>query len=270
MITHVAFIVAVTAIIVLAWRNLRENFEIRVPSGASTIHFMTATETAQFLEQDRDAYVHNLSPTDLYARDVTSPTEYISNIKKVATSFDSMQQKRYKKACKAADDYIMSLKGKVDLPVDDIVAIPWILAYTVRAEYEDGLPHTRANIIFVSSDVDETHEPLVRTLVHEKIHIYQRMYPERMTQWLEAHGYDRWKQRMGEPRIRANPDLDPWIYIDPSTDKPMAAYYNSDKPMGIMDVYLTDMTFEHPYERMAYELSRMMPIASSMSANSFP
>ena len=43
-------------------------------------------------------------------------------------------------------------------------------------EYENGLPHTRSNIIFLSDKmIPETETPdFINTLIHEKIHVYQR------------------------------------------------------------------------------------------------
>ena len=114
-----------------------------------------------------------------------------------------------------------------------IASIPWVFALTKENEYEDGLPHTRTNIIFLSTNVDQTPLKLVSILIHEKIHIYQRLYPEETMNFLAVHGYYRWKQRFGVPRIRSNPDLDPWIYFNPVSKQPMIAYYTSDTPNNI-------------------------------------
>jgi hypothetical protein len=97
----------------------------------------------------------------------------------------------------------------------------------------------------------------VRTLIHEKVHLYQRLYPEEITQILERRKFRRWKQRLGEPRVRANPDVDPWIYINPENNEPMVALYASDQPADISDIYLQDGAFEHPYEYLAYEIASL-------------
>jgi hypothetical protein len=79
---------------------------------------------------------------------------------------------------------------------------------------------------------------------------------------MASRGFKRWKTRVSEPLSRANPDLDPWIYIDPRTEKPMIAVYNSKNPNSISDVKLTDFAFEHPYELMAYEIAEKLPHGS--------
>ena len=255
MLRHIAFAVAVVIVAVLGWKYLYEEFQTQAPP--KTVTFMTSYDTAKFLREDPDYFVHNLSPTDLYARNAITHEEYLHRISAASLDFEPDQMQRFSKACQAADEFFLGQTKQDMFHPEDMAKIPWVLAMTEGQKYEEGLPHTRANIIFVASDIDETHDALTRTMIHEKMHIYQRMYPERMTQWMEKHGYGRWKQRLGEPRIRANPDLDPWIYIDPQTRQPMAAYYVSDKPSSIRNVYLSDVGFEHPYERMAYMVASL-------------
>lgn len=221
------------------------------------ITFLDASETADFIRRDPDAYIKNLSPTDLYARKVGSPEEYTRKAANVATNFSTKQKERYARAARDADAFLR--KARVpDIDLKNVATIPWVIGLTSGATYEDGLPHTRANIIFMSTDVDETPESLVQTLVHEKLHLYQRLHPDIMMACLERRGFKRWKQRMGEPRVRANPDVDPWIYIDPVTREPMVAYYATDKPVNITDVVLDDPSFEHPYEKIAYDVAQRL------------
>lgn len=212
--------------------------------------FMTAQQTATFLSRDQDTYVSTMTPWDLYARKASDVGEYIDTIAASATDFTPEQQKRFLKAAATADAFFMKNGHAV------IASMPWILAMTKGTTYEDGLSHTRTNIVLVSDGIDETPASLAQTMVHEKVHLYQRANPEKMAHLLERMGYKRWKLRVGELRIRANPDLDPWIYTDPQDgDKPMACYYSSDKPTSIRDVTSTPAK-EHPYERMAYELAK--------------
>lgn len=221
------------------------------------VQFLSKEETGAFLRNDPDAYVKNMSPLDLYARRVGNTEAYIDRAEASSTDFTREQQVRYSRAALDADAFFRSTKIE-GLDSQEIARIPWVLALTTGSDYEDGLPHTRANIIFVSTNLDETPEGLVRTLVHEKLHLYQRLHPERMALLLETQGYRRWKQRLGEPRIRANPDVDPWIYIDPVSGAPMAAYYSTDTPVSITDVVLNDPAFEHPYEKIAYEVAKRL------------
>jgi hypothetical protein len=209
---------------------------------------MSASETSRFILDDDDAYVQNLTPTDLYARGAKSNTGYRESSARAAVDFTQEQQQKYTRAAQEADKALLKLGHEI------IEAMQWVFAQTRGEVYEEGWPHTRANVIFVSSDMDSySYTKLVHTLVHEKLHLFQRAYPEKLAQILDSTGYVRWKHRVGEPRIRANPDLDPWIYVDPRTGKPMMAHYNSDTPTDLGDVD-TAPENEHPFERMAYEV----------------
>lgn len=243
-----ATFVAICVVLFILWKYVqRELFTNMSPDGLT---FMSAEETAEFLVRDSDGYVTNLSPLDLHARHVNHPEQYLRVISMATTNFTPNQKSRFAEAAEKADRL---LEQEQDLA--GICDVPWVFAMTRDDLYEEGLPHTRANIIFVSSNIDETQEALVKTLIHEKIHLYQRMFPEKMAQLMEEYGFKRWKQRLGVPRIRANPDLDPWVYYDTATEQPMMALYSSDTPAGITDVMLSDSSFEHPFEKMAYNIA---------------
>lgn len=224
------------------------------------IIFLIAKETAYFIRMDADTYTLNMSPLDLHARHASSYEEYEEVSAKSARNFTSSEIYTLTRAAKKADELILriTLSGCPTF-AEKLAKIPWVFASTEGRTYEDGLPHTRANLIFLSSvslarlTINE-HE-LIKTLIHEKIHILQRLYPVEIQALLKDRGYIQWKERYGVPRIRANPDLDPWIYIHPKTKKEMAAYYTSDTPSSIEDITLTASNYEHPYEEIAYEVT---------------
>lgn len=226
--------------------------------GCNGVTFLTSADTAKFIRKDADNYIHSLTPWDLYARRTKTPEEYIERAAAAAIDFSPDEKERYKKATADADAVFMRLGHEI------IAAMQWKLALTRGDAYEAGMPHTRMDTIFLASKgvkdgIDGivsgggAHAQLVETLVHEKLHLFQRANPDKMIHLLARAGYTRWKLRAHEPRIRANPDLDPYIYIDPATEKPMAAYYTSDTPYSISDIDVSPRD-EHPFERMAYEL----------------
>lgn len=220
----------------------------------TNVIFLSKEDTKRFIIDDPDFYVRSLSPLDLYARKAKLEEDYRYNSSNSALDFTDEQKSRFSSAAKKADDYFKNSKFTA-IDCTKIVQIPWKIALTEGEVYENGLPHTRGDIIFISSALNETEQTLVTTLIHEKVHLYQRANPNEMMSYLENQGFLRWKQRLGEPRIRANPDLDAWIYINSKTKKPMAAYYVSDQPHNITDVTLTDAAYEHPYELMAYRIA---------------
>lgn len=255
------FLLNILAIVVLcvllyyAIQNLQHEGFINPSYSNFTIKFLTAEESKKFLLNDPDEYVHTLNQWDLIARKVTTYQDYLNKISNATLSFTNEQKTRLSNAAKDADEFFN--KTRIDgINCEEIATIPWIFALTKDKEYEDGLPHTRANTIFLSTILDQTHSKLVRTLIHEKVHIYQRLNPEDMMTFLATHGYYQYKQRFGIPRIRSNPDLDPWIYFNPISKQPMVAYYTSDNPLHIDDVTLTKSIEEHPYEEIAYNIAQ--------------
>jgi len=226
----------------------KEQFSNKIVDN-TTVKFMTSMETKEFILRDPDTYVYNLSQWDLIARKVDSTDTYKIMAANSCTNFTEPQKDRFKSAIIAADKFF----NKIGYP--QVAAIPWIIAITKGSIYEDGLSHTRENIIFVSDSITETHDNLTKTLIHEKIHIYERQYPEDINKFMRDNGFTRIRRRYGIPRIRANPDLDDWVYLNEITGKELIALYSSDRPHNITDIVLTDLAYEHPYEYLAYKIA---------------
>jgi hypothetical protein len=132
--------------------------------------------------------------------------------------------------------------------------MPWVFA---KAEYEEGLPHTRENIIFLSNDtLKHSDRRLKSILLHEKVHVYQRANRGEVARVIADAGYARVSQRSGVKRARGNPDVDDYIYQGPD-GKLHVCEYTSDTPTSIRDVLCTPMK-EHPYETMAYDISELI------------
>ena len=229
--------------------------------------FMTAQETRSFLLRDADRYVASMTSADLRARKQTTHVEYKQKTADAARDFTTDEKARLRDHIRQCDDFFRILKpdNPTGQPIDGItmVQIPWVFAKTEGRVLEEGLPHTRENIILL--DAHTLQEPplvLATTLVHEKIHVYQRIYRSLFQQWCRQQGYIRFKPRNTESLIRANPDVDPWIYLGPSVSAlqkepvPMMVRYSSDNPTGIRDVESSaHVLTEHPNEEVAYTMA---------------
>jgi hypothetical protein len=250
-------VVIILVIIYFAKRYLeKEGFNtnnIELFASGLSCTFMTASETSAFIMGDPDGYTHSLTEWDLIARKATTEFEYRRAAAQAAINFTEEQRSRFRRAAQRADSFFAKYaKTCTEIDLSNIVSIPWVFALTRGQEYEDGLSHTRANVIFVADLINETPTKLYEVLVHEKVHLFQRLYAELVDQYIIKKRYKRWKYRVGEPRIRANPDLNPWIYIEPTTESPMLSVYASDKPQNISDVLVKYGKYEHPYEEMSY------------------
>jgi hypothetical protein len=259
------------------------------------LNYMSYEETVRFLESDEDRYIAKLSPIDLYARKVSSKEEYINIIKGEATHFNRGDKLILDKCTKKADELLrninintISSESNLDyskyLNYKDIANIKWVLAITRNdngGKYEDGLPHTRKHIIFLSQDVlNYSEDEIIKLLIHEKVHIYQRQNDALFKTILNNMGYTE-IQISGSPDspgspgspgspdspdspdiskdklryVRSNPDVNNKIYKNVHTGEVMICLYSSDKPKRINDIIIENYAMEHPYEKIAYEIS---------------
>ena len=239
------------------------------------LNYMSYEETARFLESDEDRYVAKLSPIDLYARKVSSNEEYINLIKGEATHFNKGDKLILDKCTKKADELLrninintISSESNLDyskyLNYKDIANIKWVLAITRNdngSKYEDGLSHTRKHVIFLSQDVlNYSEDEIIKLLIHEKIHIYQRQNEALFKTIIYNMGYAESTdgQEISQDKlryVRSNPDVNNKIYKSIHTGELMICLYTSDKPKNINDIIIEKYSMEHPYEKIAYEIS---------------
>jgi len=220
--------------------NKKEDFT----NNYNDIYFLTKEETQEFILKDDDNYIKNMSIYDLRARKVNSSNEYITSIiKEGCLDFNEEQKEKLKKSSIEAKEFFNNNKN-------------WIFA-CVNNTYEEGYPHTRANIIFISPIIiNYNHTELTKILIHESIHIYQRYNPEIVHNYLNENGFSIYKKKDKNSLIRANPDLNEFIYKDKNGSE-MVAYYKNEYPTNINDIVLTNSANEHPYEKMAYEIGNL-------------
>lgn len=249
--------------------RVRSNIMESFAASSDVIRWMGAAEFKSFIDADRDGYIAALSPADLSARQVATSEEYKSKVKE--HGYDPAQQEKEKvlAAIIMVQQWISDNLKKSVMGIDftKLQSLPWTVAVfstpatatssATTAAYEGNLPHTRADVIFLpKSHLSHPMKQLAGTLLHEKIHVYQRELSGHVQVALKEAGFTRDKHRKDVPLARANPDLDDYIYRDPS-NKPMMALYNSPTPKSITDVVITDPSFEHPYEKAAYIIATM-------------
>jgi len=232
------------------------------------IYFMEHSETSKFLSKDDDQYVYSLTPIDLYARKAETHKQYLDIISNLSISFNSEERQKIFKCVSEADAFFKNINfnhitNYKHINGNDIANIKWIFSLTYSKDgkqYEEGLPHTRANIIFLSKTVmNYTDDSLTSTLIHEKVHIYQRYNKALFDKIIYNMNYrilDLSKINNKE-FIRSNPDLNKNIYYDLSTNKEMICFYRNDKPSSISDVIINNFSLEHPYEKIAYDIANL-------------
>lgn len=224
------------------------------------IRFLNKDETSQFFKSDPDNYIKNLTPLDVKAQRSISKDDYQLKIIESADSFTPEEIQKLKMACTKAD---LALK-KIKIPgFDGMKAsnLSWNLALTRGKNYEDGLPHTRLDTIFLTDLVLKSSPlQLAKTMLHEKVHVYERLFPEDIEVWLNYKGYKPFKKWDEIKNARSNPDINEWAYLDPN-GKPMVVLYKSNNPKNIHEVNYPvgdEPASEHPYETLAYYLEKYL------------
>ena len=144
---------------------------------------------------------------------------------------------------------------KVNIQIYDLLTrIPWKIA-VVRDYIENGYPHTLGDIIclpesFVaqcyrlmagstpmqaidgSPKKDTALDSILETLIHEKLHVLQRQYPDQTALYIEdkfglkpsdripTHSLPSWVKA----RTRSNPDLDGWLWLTSSSSSSSSSF----------------------------------------------
>lgn len=203
------------------------------------IFFLNENELLDILLSDKDHYYKTFYSLDLKVRNVESIKEYKENIKKSVCSFSKSKQDSIIKMAKKIDEFLKNIGlYKASL-------LPWKIGCVKGKLYEDGLPHTRLDTIILNMNTIN-----ISTLLHEKIHIYQKKYKKDMKIYLSL--FTKVKKREESDHIRANPDIDQWIYKD--NERIYQTVYVKD-PKSIQDV--KRYKYEHPFEKMAEEIERL-------------
>lgn len=212
-----------------------------------SLTFLSTSQLLSLLQKDNDHYYDTFTKYDLRARGVTSIEEYkkLKCCEKITKTITEKIQQYTKKIDEIFSTFsIPWFNGK------RAAKIPWKIAYLPNTySYEGGLPHTRGkNVIVLTSPKN-----LFSTLVHEKVHLYQKKYPKDVEKYLSEKGFEKLRKREEKDRIRANPDIDEWIY-----KKGNSVYkyvYRSAYPKTIEDV---NGLHEHPFEEMAEDIEKLI------------
>jgi hypothetical protein len=222
------------------------------------ITFYKKDETYNILKNNKTFY-DKFMKIDLDVRNVNNINEYIKNIKDDVCDFSLYDKIRLFKCCKIANDNIY--KKKYDwFDGKKAYNIKWKFG-CVKKYYEKGFPHTvNGKVIILSKLILNTYTDaeLIRTLIHEKTHLYQKKYKDDIKIYLNKNKIVYYKNREDSDNIRVNPDTDNLIYKDKDDNFYYGAKFNNN-PSNLNDVYYynNNSRYEHPYEQMAYEISSL-------------
>lgn len=256
-------ILFITIILLLHWYNIYktksssccsytfENYE-------NNIIFLSKNELEDILTKDSDNYYSRFYNSDLIARKSSNITEYKEKIKQNTVDFTEKEKERIKNIIIQLDNKIKN----ISFPWFDgnkCNNIPWKFGLIDGTDYESGLSHTRYDTIIFSRHTlsHKTDSSFAKTLLHEKVHVYQKLYPNDVETYINMNNYKKIRKRSESDMIRANIDTDDWVYVDKNNKEHKCVYFNN-KPYSLSDVYYNpcnEQKCEHPYEKMAIEIS---------------
>jgi hypothetical protein len=163
---------------------------------------------------------------------------------------------------------------------------PWRVAVLrACALAENGWPHTHGEVVCLpESHFERPRVERVETMVHERVHVFQRRFPEEAAElvvraWgMRPHPWDTVPPGLRALK-RSNPDLDGAVYADRDGVASMQVF-NSPRPTNLSDSRAVSFGIagvarvagvagvarvagvgvaaaEHPLERMAYSVARV-------------
>lgn len=209
------------------------------------IKYLNKYELSNYLIQDSDNFYSSLSLENLNIRNITNKDIFLSNIYNYLYTPNVYEKKIITNAIYKAHNL---LKNSYFIGFDykKIKNYKWIIGCSYGEEYEFGYPHTRNNIIILN--YNNIYDPnLYKTLIHERIHIYQKLFPKDINKYLNVNNFKKYKKQNNQHL--ANPDTDNFIYQFNNNiceciiiNQNMIQYTNN------------NFKYEHPFEYMAYNI----------------
>lgn len=159
---------------------------------------------------------------------------------------------------KALLSKVVEAANKVLIPYSNLQRLDWRIA-KVSTKFENGLPHTIGNMIIINSDVlKKSEKELIKTLIHEKLHVFQRMNTGLVRQWMGKVGfrallpneYASMSKDLLQLR-RSNPDLDKNTYVHIPSNLVIKQVYNSSAPTSLLDSKALGLSLQSQYKPIA-------------------
>ena len=210
------------------------------------IKIYDSLELTKSLKVDNYNYFTNMSDLNLEIRKIKNKQEYLNNIHYNFYDLSFIEKLILKKAIYKAHNKLNKIKypGFYNYKLQNI---PWLIGCSKNKKYEFGFPHTRKNIIILNIDniYDST---LYKTLIHERIHIYQKLFPNDIQEFLNHFNFKKVSKLTNKDRV--NPDTDDYLY---QRNNIIYQCKINDKDNTVKCTN-NDSKYEHPYEFMAYKI----------------
>jgi hypothetical protein len=219
----------------------------------NNILILDKNELIDIIIKDKDNYYQRFNFFDLKVRNVKSINEYKEKILSSPINITNNEKEIIKKTINKIINIFENYSYDNFFIGEKANQIKWIIGIIDGKNYEEGLPHTRDNIIIIPKSLINKNN-LIKVLIHEKIHIYQKHFKDNLKIYINKN----FKKAIPSSQIinnRANPDIDTDLYYDKNNNLLYCKYNNN--PTSIMDVNyfpINNPSSEHPYELIAYNI----------------
>jgi hypothetical protein len=197
------------------------------------------------LQDTFNDYYNNMDENNIKLRRITDINLFLKDLHKCFYDCNEYEKYILNNAIHIAHKKLNTIRcnGFYSYRLNDI---PWKIGFSNLYDYEFGLPHTHSDIIILNKD-NIYENDLVTILMHERIHIYQRLFPEDIEEYLLYNNFERIAKKSEIDRV--NPDTDEYIYIRDKT------IYECKIDNNKIKCTHNNSKYEHPFEYMAYTLS---------------
>ena len=222
---------------------------------SNKIIFLTKEMTSDIIISDKDNYFLRFNELDLLARNAVTVKDYKDKIIKASCDFTDEQREIITECIENINNKLIPKINESWIIRSKLLDIPWKIGVVSTRIYEVGLPHTRDDTIILPSNQINLSTEFMDTLLHEKLHVYQKTYPDDFSIYLEENKYVKYQKYIDtDIRYRSNPDTDEWIYKKNGLIY-VSEYINN--PKTILDVRYkpkNSCVYEHPREKSVYDL----------------
>jgi len=205
------------------------------------IIYLNSEELSKILIKDEDNFYKNLSKPNLEFRNINDINKYLQCIDKHLYTVNKKEKQIITNAIYKAHGKLKN-KHFIGFNYNKIHNFPWIIGCSIGENYELGYPHTR-NKIIVLNYKNIYDKDLYKTLIHERIHIYQKLFPNDINTFLNYFEFEKIKKK--DINHLDNPDTDAFIYKGNFILECKIVNNN-------LEYTNNSSEYEHPYEYMAY------------------
>lgn len=208
------------------------------------IIYLNKYELSNILKNDPDNFYKNMSNDNLIFRNIDNIDYYLNNIYDNLYTINENEKNIIDTAIKKAHNKLKKC-NLLGFKYSKLINYPWIIGFSIGDKYELGYPHTRNNIIILNYNNIYDSE-LYRTLIHERIHIYQKLYDLDIKLFLNYFNFK--KVKIKDNYHLHNPDTDNYIYKFQSNNLLFECIIKNNK----LNYTNKKIEYEHPYEFMAF------------------